>query len=261
MSRLSRPAWAIGLGLSAAILSPLSELLTRSPLPYLLVLVVLGAFVWVVGRFGRAELGLALGRASDHALAFAYPIIAVGAVAGVASLAGTVSPVGISGSELARDTAFMFGGTWLGVLITEEGFFRGALWGVSRRAGFSPRAVLIWTSLAFAAWHIAVPLIEEPFALPAVQLPVYLVNATLLGVAWGLLRQGSGSVVVACTAHATWNALVYELFGYGPEATALGLSNVGFFDPERGVLGIVVNAVVVVLLARWASRRATDGIG
>jgi hypothetical protein len=77
----------------------------------------------------------------------------------------------------------------------------------------------------------------------------------LLGLCWGLLRMGSGSVLVACTAHASWNALVYVLFGYGMQNGLLGIDNITIFGPERGVLGLLVNGAVVTLLFMWALRR------
>ena len=42
-----------------------------------------------------------------------------------------------------------------------------------------------------------------------------MVNATLLGAAWGILRMMSGSVVVASISHGLWNGLAYVLFGFG----------------------------------------------
>jgi membrane protease YdiL (CAAX protease family) len=237
------------------VLSPALELATGSPLPFMLVLMLLIPAVWWWARLSRAEVGLRIGSAQHHAIAAIYPLIAVGSLAGIATLAGDIDPGFRFSGVVLQDLAIMLASTWLGTLITEEGFFRGALWGLSTRARWSRGVVLLWTSLAFAAWHIAVPLIEEPFRLPAAQLPVYLLNASLLGIAWGLLRLGSGSVPVACSAHAVWNALVYVLFGYGLKSTALGVSRIDLFDPERGLLGLAVNVSVVLLLLAWVRRR------
>jgi membrane protease YdiL (CAAX protease family) len=210
--------------------------------------------LWIAVRLNRREVGFRIGRLSDYAVAVAYPIVVIGTLAGIAWLAGDVA--GQLGGSTWSGIGVMFAATFPGVLISEEGFFRGTLWGLGRRAGWSSRQIVGWTSITFAAWHIAVPLIEEPFRLPPGQLGVYLVNATLLGLAWGLIRLGSGSMLVACMAHAVWNALVYTLFGYGPKSADLGVSRIGTFDPERGVLGLVANALVVAALLLWLRSRS-----
>ena len=74
------------------------------------------------------------------------------------------------------------------VLITEEGFFRGWLWASLERAGCSRWHVPIYTSLAFTAWHVSAITLDTGFDLPAAEIPIYLVNATLLGLIWGILR-------------------------------------------------------------------------
>lgn len=101
------------------------------------------------------------------------------------------------------------------VMITEEGFFRGWLWASLKRAGKSDKQVLVWTTLAFVAWHISAISLDTGFDLPANEIPIFLVNATLLGAIWGLLRLVSGSVVVPAVSHAVWNAIDYPLFGFG----------------------------------------------
>jgi membrane protease YdiL (CAAX protease family) len=244
--------WAVLLGICAAVLAPVSELLTGSPYPYLLVLTVLTGITWGILRLGRREMGLVFGGAPNHLLALLYPVVAIGILGLLAWVTGGTGSDPVFTGENWRRLGLMFLSTWIGVLITEEGFFRGALWGLSTRSGWKPISVLLWTSIAFLAWHIAVPIIEEDFRLVANQIPIYYGNVLLLGLAWGLLRMLSGSVLVACTAHASWNALVYVFFGYGMKSGALGVARIGVFGPERGVLGLAVNAVVVlVLLLRW----------
>jgi membrane protease YdiL (CAAX protease family) len=162
-------------------------------------------------------------------------------------------------AKAPRLLVLMFVNTVIGALITEDGYFRGWLWGSLRRSGFAPTATLVWTGAAFALWHLPVAIIEEDFALPASVIPVYLTNVFLLGMAWGLLRQASGSVIVAAFCHGVWNALAYTLFGYGTESGALGVSRYTVFGPERGFLGLLLNAAAVVVLWRWAmsgSRRS-----
>ena len=246
--------WAILLGVFAAVLSPISEILTGNPLPYLLVLTLLAGITWAVLRLGRQEMGLALGGAAGHFVALLYPVAAIGLLGILAWIAGRTGAEPVLTGENWKRLGLMFASTWVGTLITEEGFFRGALWGVSLRAKWKPLSVLLWTSIAFMAWHIAVPIIEEDFRLVTHQIPIYYGNVLLLGLAWGLLRLISGSILVACTAHASWNALAYVFFGYGMKSGALAVDRISLFGPERGVLGLVVNAAVVLLLLRWWRR-------
>jgi membrane protease YdiL (CAAX protease family) len=252
------PRWAALLGIAAAVLAPVSEILTGSPLPYLLILTFLAGLTWAVLRLGLREMGLALGGASDHLVALLYPLVAIGVLGLLAWAARSTGTGPVFTGENWKRLGLMFASTWVGTLLTEEGFFRGALWGVSLRAKWKPLSVLLWTSIAFMAWHIAVPIIEEDFRLVSHQIPIYYGNVLLLGLAWGLLRMISGSILVACTAHASWNALAYVFFGYGMKSGALGVDRMTLFGPERGVLGLVVNTAVVLLLFRWW-RRGSSG--
>ncbi len=80
------------------------------------------------------------------------------------------------------------------------------------------------------------------------QVPIYLVNATLLGLIWGLMRQLSGSVWPASIYHAIWNGLVYELYGFAERAGDLGISAIWLYGPEIGFAGLVVNGAVFYYL-------------
>ena len=53
------------------------------------------------------------------------------------------------------------------------------------------------------------------FDLPRAQVPLFLVNAALMGAIWGALRLVSDSIVVSSVSHGLWNGLAYALFGYG----------------------------------------------
>jgi hypothetical protein len=83
-----------------------------------------------------------------------------------------------------------------------------------------------------------------------------MVNAAVLGVAWGLMRSMSGSVIVASLSHGLWNGIAYSFFGYGTKAGALGIKETALYGPEVGVLGLALNVVVVAALWRWWSGRA-----
>ena len=134
------------------------------------------------------------------------------------------------------------------VLLTEEGFFRELLWSLTMRTGHSEKFALWATTAAFVAWHLSAVFLTEECAPPAVQVPIYLVNATLLGLIWGLMRQLSGSVWPASIYHAIWNGLVYELYGFGERVGDLGISATWLYGPELGLAGLVVNGAVFYYL-------------
>jgi len=48
------------------------------------------------------------------------------------------------------------------------------------------------------------------------------VNATLIGLSWGLMRLISGSIIVTSVSHGVWNGMAYVLFGFGEKTGALG---------------------------------------
>jgi hypothetical protein len=134
------------------------------------------------------------------------------------------------------------------VLITEEGFFRGWLWASLKRAGRSDTYALVWTTLAFTLWHISAISLDTGFDIPAAEIPVFLVNATLVGGVFGILRMVSGSVVIPAVCHAVWNGLDYPLYGFGEKVGALGIDQTHLYGPEVGLLGILLNAAFVLLI-------------
>ncbi len=93
------------------------------------------------------------------------------------------------------------------------------------------------------------------YCLPAAQIPVYMVNAALLGLIWGMLRQVSASIVVASVSHGAWNGLNYALFAFGTKVGALGVTETSIYGPEVGVVGLVLNATFATALWRWARSR------
>ncbi len=94
-----------------------------------------------------------------------------------------------------------------------------------------------------------------PGMLPlSAELPLYIINASVIGVAWGLLRLMSGSLIVVAVTHGIWNAAVYELFNKGAELGALGIQNITIFGPEAGVLALVLNLGYTLGLWLWYRR-------
>jgi len=210
---------------------------------------------WLIQRQTKAEIGLVLGSPRDYGLALSYPAVVLGLAVLVAFLAGALSPAETNWSKvvgvgiLAQSAIAS-----LMVLLTEEGFFRGWLWGAFRRAEFSHAKTLAITSLLFTAWHVSAVTSGTDYGLPWPQVPVYLANAMLLGLIWGLMRLISGSAVVASVSHAVWNSCAYTLFGFGTKVGALGITNTPLFGPEVGYLGLLLNGAFFLWLLAKARR-------
>ncbi|MDH3664242.1 MAG: CPBP family intramembrane metalloprotease, partial [Alphaproteobacteria bacterium] len=140
---------------------------------------------------------------------------------------------------------------------------RGWLWAALKRAGQTDTQVLIWTSLAFTLWHVSAISLDTGFDVPADEIPIYLINATLVGAVFGMLRMASGSVVVPSVCHAVWNGIDYPLYGFGEKVGALGIEQTHIYGPEVGVLGLGLNLVFAATLWFWVtkSRGETHGRG
>ncbi|MGH8286940.1 MAG: lysostaphin resistance A-like protein, partial [Steroidobacteraceae bacterium] len=151
--------------------------------------------------------------------------------------------------------------TFIGAILTEEGFFRGWLWASLERAGQRPNRVLVWSSIAFAVWHLSVVLFETDFDVPAPQVPVYIVNAAVIGAVWGLLRWISGSVIVASLSHGVWNGGAYVFFGFGTTVGALGIQETAVYGPEVGFVGLALNLAFAAALLWWWKTRAGGARG
>ena len=52
------------------------------------------------------------------------------------------------------------------------------------------------TTVAFVLWHISFVFLSGDFHFGASDVPLFFVNATLLALIWGLLRLGSGSIIM-----------------------------------------------------------------
>lgn len=250
-------AWrAPALGVAAAIAvttaldaTGLSDFSSLALAPLLLV-----AALWQ--RVTRHELGFTFARSADYALAVALPIAVIGVASAAAVLAGAAKLDTFDAALALRDFAILALATTVVAIVTEEGFFRGWLWAALERAGASELGRIALSTAAFAAWHISVISFDTGFDLPARQIPVYLANATLIGLVWGLMRARSGSVLVTSVSHGIWNGLAYTLFAFGEETGALGIENTALFGPEVGVLGLLWNALALAALALLWRRRA-----
>ena len=215
-------------------------------------LLPLAGLFWYLQRFTRKEVGLVPGQSRHYGLAVLYPLLVPGAAALIALLAGAVDVSATDWNKTGLNILLISVTTAIVAILTEEGFFRGWLWAALKRSGSGEKGILIISSVTFMLWHVSAVTLETGFAPPAEQVPVYLVNATLLGLVWGLLRKISGSVIVASVSHGLWNGLVYGLFGFGENLGALGIQHAGLYGPELGYLGIVLN----LSFAAWLWRRS-----
>jgi hypothetical protein len=50
--------------------------------------------------------------------------------------------------------------------------------------------------------------------------------------------------------HGLWNGLAYTLFGYGTKVGALGIRHTAIYGPEVGLIGLAVNALVLLAAAK-----------
>ena len=215
---------------------------------------------WYFDRLPAAKIGFKLGRLSDYGLALLFPIIAIGVVALIAAVAGAMDLSKTNWNKTILNLVFLSVATFLVAIVTEEGFFRGWLWGSLRKRGMNPGRIVIWTSVAFALWHISAATIAPDFKPPLVQVPIFLINAAIIGAAWGLLREISGSILVSSASHGLWNGIAYVFFGFGTKAGAFGIINTFVFGPEIGILGLVINTILAIVLWRFWKRVRNEQI-
>ena len=247
---MNRAMWPAAGGTLVAIIVTTTMDATGYSMFSALPLFSLAAFFWYLQKFSPVEIGLIIGSGRDYAWALAYPFFVLGLMALFAWMLGATDTTGTDWNKAFLNMGLMSSTGVLMVLITEEGFFRGWLWASLKRAGRSDRYVLVWTSLAFTIWHISAISLDTGFDIPADEIPIYLVNATLLGGIWGTLRMVSGSVVVPAVCHAVWNGLDYPLYGFGEKVGALGIQETHIYGPEIGVLGIALNVGFALILWR-----------
>ena len=215
----------------------------------------LAGILWYWERFSRVDVGLAWGRSRDYGIAVLYPLSVLGATGLIAVLGGAADVSGADWGKAVTHVAINGAVTVIVVIITEEGFFRGWLWASLTRAGISRTRVLIWSSVIFSLWHLSAVSLDTGFDLPAAKIPVFMVNAAVMGAVWGMLRLASGSVVVASVSHGVWNGLNYELFGFGSKVGALGIADTGIFGSESGLVGLALNVVFAGVLWRGVQAR------
>ena len=211
----------------------------------------LAGIFWYIGKYPRRSMGFVIGEWRHYCMALIHPITVLGLIAVISRAAGAIGVSTTGWGKTLFHVALVSITTFIVVIITEEGFFRGWLWAALGRAGLNNRSVLIWSSLVFSLWHWSAVTLKTGFDIPASQIPVFMVNVAVMGAIWGLMRLISDSVIVASLAHGLWNGVDYVLYGFGTRSGALGIRNTALFGPEVGILGLICNAVFLAALWYW----------
>ena len=203
-------------------------------------------------KMNGKELGLEFGRLRDYLWAVLYPLGICLAIAVIALITGNIGPLNYP-NETTGKIVYTLLYTFIVALATEEGFFRGWLFGILERDRIDPRLILIFTAVAFASWHLPLFLLDPSFT--GSMLPIYITGGIISGLIFGLLRYISGSIIVSSFSHAIWNTLVYSLFGIGSGIGILGIKTTNIFSPESGLLGLACGIVFMVILWLWTSKK------
>ena len=110
------------------------------------------------------------------------PLFVLGLTAAIAGILGAIDTSGTDWDKTLLNVGLMSSTGVLRVLITEEGFFAAGFGPALKRAGESDTEALLWTIVAFVAWHLSVISLDTGFELPAREIPIYLINGAILGI-------------------------------------------------------------------------------
>jgi hypothetical protein len=203
-------------------------------------------------KMNGKELGLEFGRLRDYMWAILYPLSICLVIIVIALVTGNLGAIKYP-NEMTGKIVYLFLYTLILAFATEEGFFRGWLYGILERGKMNPKLILLFTALAFASWHLPLFFLNSSFNLS--MLPIYITGGIIGGLTFGLLRYISGSIIVSSFSHALWNTAVYSLFGFGSSIGILGIKATNIFSPESGLLGLACGLVFMVILWVWASKK------
>ena len=241
---MGRIILAIVLAIACTTLLDATGYTALSALPLIPLLMLFAA----LSRMNLRDLGLRFGGGEYWGFAIAHPLFVLGSIAAAAQSFGALDLSAFDPGRALTNIALLVAATFVMAVLTEEGFFRGWLWGALGKQGASPMAALLVSTAAFVLWHVSFVFLSGEFAFGTAQIPLFFANATLLGLIWGLLRLGSGSILVSSLGHGLWNGLVYVLFGVGSNVGALGIRDVSIYGPEVGILGVALNGLYVAAL-------------
>jgi membrane protease YdiL (CAAX protease family) len=183
-----------------------------------------------------------------------HPVLVLSLMALFAWAAGATNTANANWSKAAQDFVLTGLLTIPVTLLTEDGFFRGWLWSSLKRAGLHNVGIALVTGIAFGLWHLPYAILDAGYTMSSATLPLYIINASIIGIAWGLLRMMSGSAVVVAVVHGVWNGAAYAFFNNGTEIGALGIQNTALFGPEAGLVGLALSIVYAVGLWMWYRR-------
>ncbi len=251
---LALPILGVCLAIAITTTMDATGLLAFSALPLFPLLVLF----WFWEHFSRSDIGFVWGTRRAYLLAVLYPLVVIGTLVLVVAISGAIDTAHTDWRKAGLNLVLVSVSTVLVAIITEEGFFRGWLWASLRHAGVKPLWILIASSLVFSLWHLSAVVFDTGYNPSAAQVPVFMINAAVIGAIWGLMRWISGSVIVSSVSHGLWNGMAYVLFGFGKKVGALGVANTAVFGPEIGVLGLAFNVVFLAALFLWWRRRAQD---
>jgi len=233
--------------------SPALALATGDGTWYALPLFVGLIAFWRRGHLTLRQMGFRSAR-GFYRPATIHPLLVVGASVALATALSAMRVREVGFWSLTFQVSTLMIVSFVGSLMAEDGFFRGALWGALKRAGHSSDSVLLWTSAASTLWFLPLLFLEPGLGAAPETIGVHLLNVWLLALCWGILRLASGSVLAAAWGHGIWSGLTYTLYGFGPAAGALNVLDPVRFDPERGWLGVALNATAFLILWRWLGR-------
>ena len=203
-------------------------------------------------KMNGKELGLEFGKLRDYIWAILYPLSICSVIILIALVTGNIDGIQYT-SETSGMVVYLFVYTLILAFATEEGFFRGWLFGILERGKLNPKLILIFTGVAFASWHLPLFLVNPMFTWS--MLPIYIIGGIVGGVTFGLLRYISGSIIVSSFSHALWNTVVYILFGFASGVGILGIEATDIFSPESGLLGLTFGIVFMAVLWYWTSKK------
>ena len=203
-------------------------------------------------KMNGKELGLEFGSLRDYIWAILYPLSICLVIIIIALVTGNIVETKYS-NEMTGKIAYLFVYTLIMAFTTEEGFFRGWLFGILERDKMNPKLILLLTALAFASWHLPLFLFDPSLTLNMIT--IYITGGIIGGLTFGLLRYISGSIIVSSFSHALWNTLVYSLFGFGSGIGILGIKQTNIFSPESGLLGLTFGIVFMAILWFWTSKK------
>ncbi|MBI5458749.1 CPBP family intramembrane glutamic endopeptidase [Methanobacterium sp.] len=203
-------------------------------------------------KMNGKELGLEFGSLRDYVWAILYPLSICLVIIVIALVTGNIGEIKYP-NEMTGKIVYLFFYTLILAFATEEGFFRGWLYGILERDKMDPKLILLLTAVAFSSWHLPLFFLNPSFTWS--MLPIYITGGIIGGLIFGLLRYISGSIIVSSFSHALWNTIVYSLFGFGSTIGILGIKMTNIFSPESGLLGLACGLVFMAILWFWTSKK------